>query len=95
MSRFLTTLLATAAGSPHGMTTGDARAMARRTWPEIHAAARRGAGALTAAGVGRGSAVGVLAGEVACVVLRQVRHAAMLRAAPTQPGPYQDAELAG
>src|SRR5215218_8661188 len=63
MSRFLTTLLAAAAGSSHGMTTGDARAMARRTWPEIHAAARRGAGALAAAGVGRGSAVGVLAGE--------------------------------
>jgi fatty-acyl-CoA synthase len=63
MSRFLTTLLATAAGSSHGMTTGEPRALARRTWPEIHAAARRGAGALAAAGVGRGSAVGVLAGE--------------------------------
>ncbi|MDT7579395.1 MAG: fatty-acyl-CoA synthase [Pseudonocardiales bacterium] len=63
MSRFLTTLLATAAGSPHGMATGDPRAMVRRTWPEIHQAARRGAGALTAAGVGPGSAVGVLAGD--------------------------------
>jgi fatty-acyl-CoA synthase len=63
MSRFLTTLLATAAGSSHGMTAGEPRARVRRTWPEIHAAARRGAGALAAAGVGRGSAVGVLAGE--------------------------------
>ena len=63
MSRFLTTLLATGVGSSHGMTTGEPRALARRTWPEIHAAARRGAGALAAAGVGRGSAVGVLAGE--------------------------------
>src|SRR3954449_1367649 len=63
MSRFLTALLATADGSSHGMSTGEPRAMDRRTWPEIHAAARRGAGALTAAGVGRGSAVGGLAGE--------------------------------
>ena len=67
MSRFLTTLLATAAGSSHGMTTGEPRAPVRRTWPEIHAAARRGAGALAAAGVGRGSAVGVLAGEPAAI----------------------------
>src|SRR3954447_5229272 len=63
MSRFLTALLATADGSSHGMTTGEPRALDRRTWPEIHAVARRGAGALAAAGVRRGSAVGVLAGE--------------------------------
>ena len=63
MSRFLATLLATAAGSAHGMTTGEPHTPVRRTWPEIHAAARRAAGALGAAGVGRGSAVGVLAGE--------------------------------
>src|SRR3954454_21932884 len=63
MSRFLTALPGTADGSSQGMTTGEPRAMDRRTWPEIHAAARRGAGALAAAGVGRGSAVGVLAGE--------------------------------
>jgi fatty-acyl-CoA synthase len=63
MSRFLTTLLATAAGSPHGMTSGESRTAVRRTWSEIHESARRGAGTLAAAGVGRGSAVGVLAGE--------------------------------
>jgi fatty-acyl-CoA synthase len=63
MSRFLATLLATAAGSAHGMTGGDPRAAVRRTWPEIHDAARRAAGALRDAGVGPGSAVGVLAGE--------------------------------
>lgn len=63
MSRFLDMLLATAAGSPHGMSTGDPHAPARRTWPEIHDVARRAAGALGAAGVRRGSAVGVLAGE--------------------------------
>jgi fatty-acyl-CoA synthase len=63
MSRFLATLLATAAASPRGMTTGEPRTPVRRTWPEIHGAARRGAGALSAAGIGTGSAVGVLAGE--------------------------------
>jgi fatty-acyl-CoA synthase len=63
MSRFLATLLATAVTSPHGMTTGDPRTPVRRTWPEIHDLARRGAGALASAGVGRGSAVGILAGE--------------------------------
>ena len=67
MSRFLTTLLATGAGSPHGMTTGEPRTPVRRSWPEIHDTARRAAGALAAAGIGRGSAVGVLAGEPATI----------------------------
>jgi fatty-acyl-CoA synthase len=67
MSRFLTMLLATGAGSAHGMTTGEPHTPVRRSWPEIHQAARRGAGALTAAGIGRGSAVGVLAGEPAAI----------------------------
>ena len=67
MSRFLTTLLATGAGSPHGMTTGEPRTPARRSWPEVHDTARRTAGALATAGVGRGSAVGVLAGEPAAI----------------------------
>jgi len=67
MSRFLTTLLATGAGSPHGMTTGEPRTPVRRSWPEVHDAARRTAGALATAGVGRGSAVGVLAGEPAAI----------------------------
>jgi fatty-acyl-CoA synthase len=67
MSRFLTMLLATGAGSAHGMTTGEPHTPVRRSWPEIHQVARRGAGALTAAGIGRGSAVGVLAGEPAAI----------------------------
>jgi fatty-acyl-CoA synthase len=67
MSRFLTTLLATGAGSPHGMTTGEPRTPVRRSWPEIHQTARRAAGVLTEAGIGRGSAVGVLAGEPATI----------------------------
>src|SRR3954449_8533180 len=67
MSRFLTTLLATGAGSPHGMTTGEPRTPVRRSWPEIHQTARRAAGVLMEAGIGRGSAVGVLAGEPATI----------------------------
>jgi fatty-acyl-CoA synthase len=67
MSRFLTTLLATGAGSSHGMTTGEPRTPVRRSWPEIHDAARRAAGALADAGIGPGSAVGVLAGEPAAI----------------------------
>src|SRR3954449_488398 len=67
MSRFLTTLLATGAGSPHGMTTGEPRTPVRRSWPEIHQTARRAAGVLMEAGIGRGSAVGVLAGEPASI----------------------------
>ncbi len=63
MSRFLTTLLDTAAASARGMTTGEPHTTSRRSWPEIHDAALRGAGTLSAAGVRRGSAVGVLAGE--------------------------------
>ena len=49
------------------MTTGEPRTPARRSWPEIHESARRAAGALTAAGIGRDSAVGVLAGEPAAI----------------------------
>ena len=65
MSRFLTTLLATGAGSPHGMTTGEPRTPVRRSWPEIHQTARRAAGVLTEAGIGRGSRRGVLAAKPA------------------------------
>jgi fatty-acyl-CoA synthase len=60
MSRFLAMLLDSAAGSPRGMTTGEPKAPLRRTWPEVHARARRAAGALDLA---PGAAVGVLAGE--------------------------------
>jgi fatty-acyl-CoA synthase len=67
MSRFLATLLAAATGSAHGMTTGEPRSPVRRTWPQVHDTARRAAGALAAAGIGRGAAVGVLAGEPAAI----------------------------
>jgi fatty-acyl-CoA synthase len=68
MSRFLTMLLDSAAGSPRGMTTGEPKDPARRTWPQVHATARRMAAALRAGtsdapGLEHGGAVGVLAGE--------------------------------
>jgi fatty-acyl-CoA synthase len=72
MSRFLVMLLDSAARSPRGMTTGEPKAPVRRTWPEVHATARRMAAALQAGsadvpGLEPGSAVGVLAGEPASI----------------------------
>lgn len=68
MSRFLATLLDSAHRRAHGMTTGAPVAPVRRTWAEVHGTAVRMAGALRAGGdgvpaVGKGTAVGVLAGE--------------------------------
>ena len=67
MSRFLALLLDSAATSSRGMTTGEPKEPVRRTWPEVHAAARRAAGALRAEGLQHGSAVGILAGEPAAI----------------------------
>jgi fatty-acyl-CoA synthase len=67
MSRFLAMLLDSAENSERGMTTGEPKAPVRRTWPQVHAAARRAAVALREAGIGRGSAVGVLAGDPAAI----------------------------
>lgn len=66
MSRFLAMLLDSAARSPRAMTTGEPKAPVRRTWPEVHAVARRMAGAL-AAELKPGESVGVLAGEPASI----------------------------
>ncbi|MEJ3659058.1 fatty acyl-AMP ligase [Actinomycetes bacterium KLBMP 9759] len=68
MSRFLAMLLDSASRSHHGMTTGEPKAPARRTWPEVHEIARRMAASLLAGadgapGLPRGASVGVLAGE--------------------------------
>jgi fatty-acyl-CoA synthase len=68
MSRFLAMLLDSAARSPRGMTTGEPKQPVRRTWPEVHAIARRMAAALRAGtadvpAVEHGAAVGVLAAE--------------------------------
>jgi fatty-acyl-CoA synthase len=45
-----------------GMVTGEPHTPVRHTWAEVHEQARRVAGGLAAAGVGRGDAVAVLAG---------------------------------
>jgi fatty-acyl-CoA synthase len=68
MSRFLAMLLDSAARSTRGMTTGEPRQPVRRTWPQVHATARRMAAALRSGtadlpGLEHGAAVGVLAGE--------------------------------
>ena len=72
MSRFLATLLDSAARSTRGMTTGEPAAPVRRSWGEVHEQARRQAGALRAGSDGvpalaSGSSVGVLAGEPAAI----------------------------
>src|SRR5829696_4965240 len=45
-----------------GMVTGEPHEPLRHTWGEVHERARQIAGGLAAAGIGRGDAVGVLAG---------------------------------
>jgi fatty-acyl-CoA synthase len=72
MSRFLATLLDSAARSTRGMTTGEPAAPVRRSWGEVHEQARLRAGALLAGADGvpalaPGSSVGVLAGEPAAI----------------------------
>ncbi|UOX88302.1 fatty acyl-AMP ligase [Amycolatopsis sp. FBCC-B4732] len=63
MSRFVDTLVATAAGrgQQRGMVTGEPKEPVRRTWGEVHEEARRIAGGLVANGFQRGAAVAVLA----------------------------------
>ena len=61
MSRFTTTMYANAASSTNGFITGDPDAPLRQSWAEVHERARSIAGALAAAGVGRGDVVAVLA----------------------------------
>src|SRR3954453_22782201 len=68
MSRFLATLLESAARSSHGMVTGEPREPVRHTWAEVHDRARAMAAALRTGPDGcpallHGSAVGALAGE--------------------------------
>ena len=71
MSRFLATLLESAARSSHGMVTGEPREPVRHSWAEVHDRARAMVAALRAdddghPGLPRGAAVGVLAGRARC-----------------------------
>ncbi|HEX4703446.1 MAG TPA: fatty acyl-AMP ligase [Pseudonocardiaceae bacterium] len=67
MSRFVDTLVATAAESTRGIVTGEPKVALRQTWGEIHEQARRMAGALVAGGLTPGAAVAVLAAEPAFI----------------------------
>ncbi|WP_305094228.1 fatty acyl-AMP ligase [Prescottella sp. R16] len=62
MSMFTDEMYATAATSSQALITGEPDAPLTQSWGEVHAIARRMAGALAAAGIGRGDAIGVLAG---------------------------------
>ena len=65
LSKFTETMYGTAQSSSKGMVTGEPNCPVRHTWGEVHERARRIAGGLAAAGVGRGDAVPVLAGAPA------------------------------
>jgi fatty-acyl-CoA synthase len=72
MSRFLATLLESAADTSRGMTTGEPAAPVRRPWSEVHRTARGIADALRrperdTPALTRGGAVGVLAGDPASI----------------------------
>ena len=65
LSKFTETMYSTAQSSSKGLVTGEPHCPVRHTWSEVHERARRIAGGLAAAGVGRGDAVPVLAGAPA------------------------------
>jgi fatty-acyl-CoA synthase len=65
LSKFTETMYGTAQSSSKGLITGEPNCPVRHTWREVHERARRIAGGLAAAGVGRGDAVPVLAGAPA------------------------------
>src|SRR6202044_1215172 len=63
VSRLTENMFRNAHQSARGMVTGEPHEPVRHSWAEVHERARRVAGGLAAAGVGRGDAVAVLAGE--------------------------------
>lgn len=65
LSKFTETMYGSARTSPRGLVTGEPSRPIRQTWGEVHERARRIAGGLAAAGIGRGDAVPVLAGAPA------------------------------
>jgi fatty-acyl-CoA synthase len=95
MSRFTDEMYETAATSSAGLVIGEPDSPSRRTWGQIHAAARHIAGGLGAAGVGAGDSVAVLAGE-SVDIAPTCQAVWMRRAAVTmlhQPTPRTDLEV--
>lgn len=92
MSRFTQQMVANAQYSFNGMVTGEPDNPVRHTWRDVHERARRIAGGLAAAGVGKGDAVAVLAG--APVEIAPAAQAIWLRGASVtmlhQPTPRTD-----
>lgn len=92
MSRFTHDVFVAAPASGKGLVTGEPHRPARRSWQEIHEIARCMAGALAAAGVNPGDAVGVLMGEPAGIA--PTIQAIWMRGASVtmlhQPGPRAD-----
>jgi fatty-acyl-CoA synthase len=67
MSRFVDRLVATAAASDRGVTTGEPGNTVRVTWARVHEQAKAVAGGLVAHGMARGDAVAVLAAAPAAI----------------------------
>jgi fatty-acyl-CoA synthase len=67
MSTFTREVFASAASSPHGLNVGTVADPVRLTWREVHEQAKRMAGCLAAAGIGRHGSVAVLAADAADV----------------------------
>ncbi|WP_431876209.1 fatty acyl-AMP ligase [Amycolatopsis sacchari] len=69
MSRFVDTLVATAAGGgqQRGMVTGEPKEPVRRTWAEVHEQAKRLTGGLVEGGLRPGTPVAVLAAAPALI----------------------------
>ncbi|WP_338890081.1 fatty acyl-AMP ligase [Rhodococcus sovatensis] len=63
MSKFTEEMFATARTSERGLVTGEPDEALRQSWGEIHRVARSMAGALADAGIDRGDAIGILAGQ--------------------------------
>lgn len=95
MSRFTDEMYSTALSSTRGLVTGEPDAPRHQTWGQIHEQARCMAGALAAAGIGHGDAVGILAGNP--VDIAPVCQGVWMRGAGVtmlhQPTPRTDLEV--